>query len=187
MATGTAKLELMAANNLSESARQSDYVLGPKQLRTNAITARGSRVIVEGHCGIVRWRQKLACKTCPARTELGEVNALTVGELVLENTQIRKPQIQNRRGIDGVSVPEDRRMCVDTRVALAGCVSSPGIIGVTICLPIRVAPKQSVLFGKMMVHTGVVLSVDSAGRHIRNEVIRYTRPVRRGVRFRKKS
>ena len=77
-----------------------------------------ARVIVEIHCGIVRWRHKLACKTCPAGTELREVNALAVGKLVLKNTQIGKPQIQNRRGVKGVSVSEYCRLSVDTRVPL---------------------------------------------------------------------
>ena len=71
-----------------------------------------------------------------------------------------------------MSVSEDSRVSVDARVTLTLRVGPPRIIGVAVCLPIRVPGKQAVLFGKMVVNPRVVLIVDSSGGHLSDEVVR---------------
>ena len=51
----------------------------------------------------------------------------------------------------------------------------PGIIGVAVCLPIRIPGKQVVFFGKTVVNTRVVLLVDASRGHLSDEVVLISR------------
>ena len=161
----------MATHNLGEISRQPVHILVPKKLRTDSIASTDTLAVAETHRRIIRRGHELACKTCPTGAELRQVDALAVGKLVLKHPQVRKPQIQDRRRVKSVRVSEDGRMSVDTGVTLTLCVCPPGIIGVAICLPVRVPGEQVVLVGKTVINTRVVLTVDASRGLLNNEVV----------------
>src|SRR5690242_1781343 len=98
----------MAAHNLREVSREHVYILGPEKLRADTIVCTDAlSVIGKIHGRPVRRRQELTLEGRPTRPKLRQVYTTAVRILMLEDTQICQPHIENCARVKGVRIPDD--------------------------------------------------------------------------------